>query len=53
MLLATVDTVVERLSVENVPAPAIIVIGEAVGTHKGFQEQIRQILENRDIEEKQ
>lgn len=46
MILGTVATIAAKAVAEKIAAPAIIVIGEAVGTHRGFQEQVKRFLED-------
>lgn len=50
MILGTVDTIAAKIAAEKILTPAIIVIGEAVGTHKEFQEKVKRFLEGLDPE---
>lgn len=50
MTLATVDTMAAKAVAEKIPAPAIIIIGAAVGTHKEFRVKVKEVLENLDPE---
>lgn len=43
MILGTVDSISEVISQEKVAAPAIIIIGEVVGTHEHFYEKVKEI----------
>ncbi|MEO1052869.1 MAG: uroporphyrinogen-III C-methyltransferase [Bacteroidota bacterium] len=50
VILGEVDTLLKKKKEERVEAPAIIVIGESVGTHKDFYELVENV--NSVIEEK-